>query len=67
MIPLTLYGPTKCLVNFSNLLPFICHFKSFVLSSTKSPTLYSSPSPHFLFMNFFISSYAFSSITFASF
>ena len=66
MIPFTLYSPTNHLVSFSNFLPIICHFRFFVLSNTKSLTLYSSPLSHFLFVYFFIFSYIFPNATLAS-
>jgi len=55
MIFFILYRSMNCSVSFSILLPFIYHFKSFVLSITKSLFLYLSPSFLFLFMYHFIS------------
>ena len=52
----TLYRPINCFVSFSILLLFICYFKSFVLSITKSPFWYSFPFFLFLSAYYFISS-----------
>ena len=62
----TLYRPTNCSISFSILLSFICHFKSFVLSITKSSFWYFSPSLLFLSAYYFIFSCAFFSTAFAS-
>jgi len=63
----TLYGFTNCSVSFFVLLPFICYFKSFILSITKFSFQYSSFSFFLLFVYYFISSYVFFSITFTFF
>ena len=63
----TLYRPTNHSISFFVLFPFICHFKSFVLSITKFSFWYFSPSLLFLSIYYFISFYAFFSATFASF
>ena len=63
----TLYGPTNYSISFSVLLPFICHFKSFVLSITKFSFWYFSPSLLFLSTYYFISSCVFFSAAFTFF
>ena len=60
----TLYRPINHFVSFSILLSFICYFKSFVLSITRSPFWYSSPSFLFLSAYCFIFSCAFFNVIF---
>ena len=63
----TLYRLTNCSVSFFVLLPFIYHFKSFILSITKSSFQYSFLSLLLLSAYCFIFSCAFFSTTFAFF
>ena len=61
----TLYRPINCSISFFVLLSFIYHFKSFVLSITKFPSWYSSPSLLLLSVYHFIS-YVFFNTAFTS-
>jgi len=63
----TSYGSTNHSVSFFVLFPFICYFKSFILSITRFSFQYSSFSFFLLSVYYFISSYAFFSITFTFF
>ena len=60
-----LYSPTKCSVSFTDCLLIICYLRSFVLSNTKSPTLYPTASNLCLSAYYFMFSWVLASATLA--